>query len=341
MEELKEASAIVPPERAEIDYNTFVKTAQEVGLVCLHRHFEGTFTLSHLRELSQEISRDLDVDLKLKDETWDSISKIMAGTGERDLPSFIARLSTRWLRLMLIKGVMDGADGHEIIKKYADHFLQLADDEGIKTIEFLLSPFAFCKEGDLGIDYIDDLPKNAPEEEKEIIEQWKLRSAEIDQDNIPTLFSLCGAVNDLIKEKYRVINEDFSDDKRMGVGFRLCLRREKKAEEFLTTEIEETAKRFGGDRSELISQIVELYKAEVIQGVDIAGVESSKDLFLYNKLFTRLDQYGIPCTVHVAEMPESEAEKAYKNLETAIVNSRALRLGHAVRLFDDNAEINA
>ena len=136
--------------------------------ITLHRHIEGWLCYRDLRGVADELG------IELQQETWDEIHKSMMGSRKKDINTFIARLSTRWLRLIFIKGLLQGIEAEKIYGVIFNKGLDKAEKEGLGTLELMMSQMALVLEGNiLEIPNVDaeqeKLPpwlKLLPEEEK-------------------------------------------------------------------------------------------------------------------------------------------------------------------------------
>lgn len=75
------------------------------------------------------------------------------------------------------------------------------------------------------------------------------------------------------------------------------------------------------------------YLEKGVVGIDLAGDESKYPTYLFQDLFNRIYELQIPLTVHAGEAA------SYSNIEAAI-NHHANRIGHGIRLIDNQELLN-
>lgn len=83
------------------------------------------------------------------------------------------------------------------------------------------------------------------------------------------------------------------------------------------------------DRSQEIAELAVRHRDRGVVGFDIAGPESGFPPSRFAEAFTWLAEQGFPVTVHAGE------SEGLDSIRDALVNGRALRLGHGVRIADD------
>lgn len=69
-------------------------------------------------------------------------------------------------------------------------------------------------------------------------------------------------------------------------------------------------------------------------GVDLAGDEAHYPPQLFKKVFDEAYKYGIPITIHAGEAAGAE------NVKVAIKELGAVRIGHGIRIYEDNEVVN-
>lgn len=72
------------------------------------------------------------------------------------------------------------------------------------------------------------------------------------------------------------------------------------------------------------------FKGQGLVAVDLAGDELSYPAFLFREVFALASTYGIPVTIHAGEAAGAD------NIEEAILNLGAVRIGHGVRLKENS-----
>ncbi len=271
-----------------------------LGSINLHRHVEGVLTPSDLFEIAKQALPDTYTTFPWK--------AIRAAHSEKKLPNFenfLQRLSTRWMQLLIKKSVARGISPDIPLRLMFDRILTKAAGENIQTIEFLACPLA-------------------------------LASDEISHDL--TIASYCQVFRACVDHHPSCVWAEKKEkgDSRMEVGLKFCLRREQQPETVLLTTNKSVLSQAG---KRLADKILRLYQEHSIIGVDIAGDEKRPDrrLSQFNAFFKYIKDASIPFTVHAGELSKETnyQELAYDNLSYAIHNG-ASRIGHAVRLFDDN-----
>lgn len=70
------------------------------------------------------------------------------------------------------------------------------------------------------------------------------------------------------------------------------------------------------------------YLGKGVVGIDLAGDESKYPTYLFDELFQKVNELGIPLTVHAGEAASSD------NIKEAVKN-HAKRIGHGIRLIED------
>jgi len=270
------------------------------GSINLHRHGEGVLTASDLFAIAQYVLPDTYNTLPWK--------AIRAAHAEKKLPNFknfLQRLSTRWMRLLVMESIAQGISPEIPLRLMFDRILTKAADENIQIIEFLACPFALTS---------DEISHNL------------------------TIESYCELFRTCVDHHPSCVwaGKKKKGDKRMEVGLKFCLRREQQPESVLLTTNKGVLSQSG---KRLADKILKLYKQHIIIGVDIAGDEKYPDrrLWDFRAFFTYIRSISMPFTVHAGELPKETnyKELAYENLSYAI-GSGAFRIGHAVRLFDDD-----
>ncbi|MGO1697189.1 MAG: adenosine deaminase [Micrococcaceae bacterium] len=83
------------------------------------------------------------------------------------------------------------------------------------------------------------------------------------------------------------------------------------------------------DRSQEIAELAVRHRDRGVVGFDIAGPESGFPPSRFTEAFTWLAEQNFPVTVHAGE------SEGLDSIRDALVNGRALRLGHGVRIADD------
>ena len=83
------------------------------------------------------------------------------------------------------------------------------------------------------------------------------------------------------------------------------------------------------DRADEIADLAIEYRARGVVGFDIAGPEAGFPVSRLASAFAKLDAAWVPRTVHAGE-----ADGLF-SIESALIDGRALRLGHGVRITDD------
>lgn len=85
------------------------------------------------------------------------------------------------------------------------------------------------------------------------------------------------------------------------------------------------------DIAQEIAELAVRHRDHGVVGFDIAGPESGFLPSRFTQTFTWLAQQNFPVTVHAGE------SEGVESIQDALINGRALRLGHGVRLEDDLA----
>lgn len=83
------------------------------------------------------------------------------------------------------------------------------------------------------------------------------------------------------------------------------------------------------DRSMEIAELAVRHRGRGVVGFDIAGAEAGFSPSRFAEAFTYLAENMMPCTVHAGEAAGLDS------IRDAIVDGRALRLGHGVRIIED------
>lgn len=348
----------------------------EGGLVNVHRHVEGTLNAPELKEVALSIKSSANPNAKMTFEElpWDEIAVYMNQGTEPSMGNFFSKLSTRWMRLMLIHGLMHPEmelTAEDILKPLFNKILSKAQAEGIRELDLLASPMSMTKEGNLTK---LPIPKGVSKEEemleafdflahheeglhgaypqaaqawKEKYDQFARETGDI-KDKLPTMREYCEIFRKCVEEnsgKYVWAGGkiDQENDKRMEVGLRFCLRRDPAAPE-TDLIINKRGKRLSLAGQEFAREMRQLYADGLIDGFDLAGYESKPEYRLRNFSaflgeMRRSGPVAVPFTVHAGELKPDQAKLAYDNLRAAIEYG-AVRIGHAVRLFDDTPEAN-
>ena len=83
------------------------------------------------------------------------------------------------------------------------------------------------------------------------------------------------------------------------------------------------------DRADEIADLAIAYRGRGVVGFDIAGPEAGFPASRLSSAFAKLDEAWVPRTVHAGEAD------GLASIEGALLDGRALRLGHGVRITDD------
>lgn len=83
------------------------------------------------------------------------------------------------------------------------------------------------------------------------------------------------------------------------------------------------------DRADEIADLAIAYRHKGVAGFDIAGPEAGFPASRLASAFAKLDEAWIPRTIHAGEAD------GIGSIESALMDGRALRLGHGVRITDD------
>jgi len=83
------------------------------------------------------------------------------------------------------------------------------------------------------------------------------------------------------------------------------------------------------DRADEIADLAIEYRERGVVGFDIAGPEAGFPVSRLASAFAKLDEAWVPRTVHAGE------DDGLLSIEGALIDGRALRLGHGVRITDD------
>ncbi len=83
------------------------------------------------------------------------------------------------------------------------------------------------------------------------------------------------------------------------------------------------------DRADEIAELVIDYRGRGVVGFDIAGPEAGFSVSRLASAFAKLDESWVPRTVHAGEAD------GLLSIEGALIDGRALRLGHGIRITDD------
>lgn len=84
------------------------------------------------------------------------------------------------------------------------------------------------------------------------------------------------------------------------------------------------------DENLKVIELASHYLKKGVVGVDLAGDEAKYPTYLFEDLFQKVNELGIPLTVHAGEVGSSS------NIKVAIKN-HAKRIGHGIRLVEDPA----
>lgn len=239
------------------------KGNSDFGLVSLHSHLEGSLNFNDLQTIAQKIG------VGFLPVTWAEIERRMSFNGERNLSAFIARLSTRWLQLIMLKALQEGKQAEAVLQAITDFYYQKLSAMGITQAEPLVSMLNLVQGGDLSgkIERSDFLP-----EEKEIYEWWGASA----KNGLASL------------EQYADCMQISAQEYAIGGGVCLSLRRNASPEKrelldnlaMLTTDVQPTeavssqTQPESGDSRPIAYAILHLIKLGKLKRIDFCGVES-------------------------------------------------------------------
>lgn len=314
----------------------------------LHRHVEGVLNAHELQQIATNLG------ITLEPEIVESMHAVMNDQNhEPNLANFINKLSTRWMRLILIKGIVDhDVDYRTTLEAFFDTILDKAYAEGIETLELLASPFNMSYEGNL---FMMLPPNGATEAEKALYQRWNqyVYPKRMDGQQVKSLPNIEGYCHTFKTAVTKAENahrfcwggtKTDEADQRMEVGLRFCFRREEWSEAALKNDPRLATESLTTHGYQVMKRVKRLHDQGYISACDIAGLEYAPDYPLsdYSALLHFLETNGILFTVHAAEItPNGNLERARANLKTALRFKKGLiRIGHATRLFDtENADL--
>ncbi len=294
-----------------------------------HRHLEGALFANELIAITRNI------DIPFTPKTVSFICAYSAtGLRKKTIEYFIRRLSTRWIRLALLKIYITHRNNPAHGKKLAATFLAQAADavfaqaqnEGITTLNLLISPFAYAVDGDLSADRFAQIAiqlthRHHPPEEASLYRSWE----RLNQKHMrTTAFLSAGEILRCIRRQ-----ADVYKAKGLTVYLTLAMRRDRDLHLIANT----------APWHRTATQARDLFENHIIDLVDLCGPETNPQLAVsqFTRFFTKLTKNGTPFTIHAGELAENQADLAYQNMSDA-AELGACMLGHAVRLLDDHPE---
>jgi hypothetical protein len=289
--------------------------------VDLHCHFEGILRFSDL----QEVAAALDSGGRLlRPETWDFIAQTMADD-TISLQNFSKRLTARWMRLLCVAALEEqGTPVEKSMKAFIRKALEVMYAQGLSALELMVSVNTLSTSGDFSV---IPLPAQHSAEEEQLIAKW---NTELRAGNALTRERLLSLFNEVIVDDPRYARAgSVATSGQMEVGLKYMIRREK----------DHQIKNDSPTLAEEAAGIEDFRNKGLIVGVDIAGDEydPSGKVSNFSSFLGMLTDKKIPFTIHAGEVAKASpmAAQSYQNLQDAVTLG-ARRIGHAVRLFDEN-----
>jgi len=312
------------PETLHHPYKYDTLTAKRVDI---HRHIEGSIFIDQIVEIAKKMRVAFD------SETIEFMqAKVEQGLAVPSLESFIQMLSTRWLRLLIAKVMIDRRTDEKsrAVSTTIDMFFKTVithafEVEELQVLNLLFSPRNLSVNGDLHPDKLHLLLETSDitPEEKRIYETLILLSEYHKYPRGITWQEYTRKVGKL----RRTVERKFGYKKRLTLT--LSLRRNKFLGDldFLTDE---------ENKYQNLRDLHHLFVAEMYDYLDICGNENDANGSL-EKLFPFLasvQTLDIPTTVHVAEMTEEHKKTAESNM------SHALSLPHPPSMLAHSVLLN-
>lgn len=327
-----------------------------------HRHSEGFLYPSQLFAIAEHP----EVNVGFSEQSKVEIQRIFEQTfkaqenqpptekKKKSLENFIARLSTRWMRLIIAKIMVHASSSDESRRRirfclslFVDTQLKQAfDREKLTFLNLLYSPFNMVIDGDLHHDRLDKLEKGSLiNEERETYEALKNKDLHGEQ------YEDYGVSWIQYAQTVHKITTGFLEMKKNKGEFytiikTLSLRRE--IELFLShypthEQLQQPSKLSLLQRQayQVMNDLHRLFCDGAIDIVDICGNETLEKFKLVEMILFLLElvKRSITTSVHAGELDFLKKRKQGKeNLSTALNLKNLLMIAHALRLLDKNNE---
>ncbi|MEO8581672.1 MAG: hypothetical protein ABI425_03760 [Patescibacteria group bacterium] len=290
----------------------------------LHRHVEGSVVIDALTYLAEKYG------VPFTETTICRMNKNYESDDTRgSLEKFIDKLSTRWMKLLLAKIMVntpDAALAKKVVAECVHDFYDLmvanaSNIEGLKVMNILFSPRNLAVDGDLSVEKIQeylqkkDAKKDLIDEEKKVYNDW---------------IHHCDAKKGLSWTEYiKVVGESrkkLSKEYGMQLLITASFRRDMDSD-FLRQSTYHLEK--------IGDELQYLFGKEYFDIVDICGLESLPQykLWKYMRFYRQMDKRIIPISGHVAELNDKEYLMANQNLTAAVRDKPTWEYNYPFRIL--------
>jgi adenosine deaminase len=301
----------------------------------LHRHLEGSLFAEDLIVIMETMGLPFD------NSTIQAIrTQVRDGLQENTIHHFIAMLTTRWMKVALLKIYMayshnpEEANQHagELIDRITQRVLLDAKEEGITFLNVLTSSLNMAVDGDLSLPEVKktsdamfkDARRTSPFRDEEY-QVYRSFQKQLEHESFAGVVAVGLTSEEVLRRIDGIRKEGNKGFPETLLSF--SLRRDKDKDKICN----------GANFIPVVEMIERLFVDGVIDLVDLCGDESNPEYAMekYTEFFEELGKRGIPFTLHAGEIHYWNRSYAYRNLLEAI-QLKPLMIAHAVRLLDNN-----
>jgi len=311
------------------------------------------------------------LNLQINNTTRYQVTEMMSG-GEANLDNFIRKLSTRWFQFTIRKAsLMYFLEGRTdltsqmvyttIIKMVLDTLYQ----SGTRQVEMQVAMFNLIREGDMETNPLSYHPISAENDVDNLFRTFFSdgKNNKLYETYIPDIEQYIDYLSQTV-DKHEIFcsaRKARTSTDQMDVRIKFQLRRERSHDQAFLKNIDlendgNIIKGLSTKGTTFMNKILKAYQSNKLDALDIAGVEDdvkegATSLLDFTGFLRFAQKNGIPVTIHAGEAQPFDGkgkrrykknlndmrERIYNNLATTIQYD-ALRIGHAVRLFDPEIE---